>query len=605
MAKNTIRDKYEARAEGLTREIQQCKKLGRWLVTGQLATFLLAILCVAAYTTTAGGNLWLILASVFFVLYVFVRRKDVRNSEKRERLEAAHKVCINEIAYLDGDFSSFCDGEKYVNPNHEYSFDLDVFGRQSLFQRIDRTVTSGGSDWLAQELSRTNLKPQQEINDQKDAIKELAEYEDLRIEFISIGQMEGQKINTGEVMRAVERAKTIELPSFASSNVVFVLATLSVVGFICTLIAAQFDYLPTAVPFQWGLLQLLAMIVFCSRTLHAMNKTVGAISRQMKSYVSLIEIILGSNLTSKDNAGIISKLSSTDENALSSIRQLKNIIDSLDRNGNPLYRIVCDALFLNDFFLIRKFCRWRCRFVIKIDEWIDAVSHFDALVSMATFRYNEPCANDAEIVESDGVVYEAEKMYHPFLGSKAVPNDFCIRDSHYYIVTGANMAGKSTFLRSVGVNYILAMCGMPVFAKRLKVSRFYLFSSMRTTDDLAHGISYFNAELLRLGQLIDAYRKNSPTLIILDEILKGTNSADKLSGSRMFLEAISKLPVTGIIATHDLELSKMSDEHPDRFHNYCFEIELKDDVAYNYKITPGVARNQNATYLLKRLLTRL
>lgn len=605
MAKNTIRDKYEARAEGLTREIQQCKKLGRWLVTGQLATFLLAILCVAAYTTTAGGNLWLILASVFFASYVLVRRKDVRNSEKRERLEAAHKVCINEIAYLDGDFSSFCDGEKYVNPNHEYSFDLDVFGRQSLFQRIDRTVTSGGSDWLARELSRTNLKPQQEINAQRDAIRELAEYEDLRIEFISIGQMEGQKINTEEVMRAVERAKTIELPSFVSSNVVFALATLSVVGFICSLIAAQFDYLPTAVPFQWGLLQLLAMIVFCSRTLRTMNKTVGAINRQMKSYVSLIEIILNSNLTSKDNVEIISKLSSTNENALSSVKQLKTIIDSLDRNGNPLYRIVCDALFLNDFFLVRKFCRWRNRFVIKIDEWIDAVSHFDALVSMATFRYNEPCANDAEIVESDGVVYEAEKMYHPFLGSKAVPNNFSINDSNYYIVTGANMAGKSTFLRSVGVNFILAMCGMPVFAKRLKVSRFYLFSSMRTTDDLAHGISYFNAELLRLEQLIEACRNNSPTLIILDEILKGTNSADKLSGSRMFLEAISKLPVTGIIATHDLELSKMSDERPDRFHNYCFEIELKDDVAYSYKITPGVARNQNATYLLKRLLTRL
>ena len=149
------------------------------------------------------------------------------------------------------------------------------------------------------------------------------------------------------------------------------------------------------------------------------------------------------------------------------------------------------------------------------------------------------------------------------------------------------------------------MCGMPVFAKRLTVSRFYLFSSMRTTDDLAHGISYFNAELLRLEQLIEACRKNSPTLIILDEILKGTNSADKLSGSRMFLEAISELPVTGIIATHDLELSKMADNCPDRFHNYCFEIELKDDVAYSYKITPGVARNQNATYLLKRLLKRL
>ena len=146
------------------------------------------------------------------------------------------------------------------------------------------------------------------------------------------------------------------------------------------------------------------------------------------------------------------------------------------------------------------------------------------------------------------------------------------------------------------------MCGMPVFAKRLRVSTFSLFSSMRTSDDLAHGISYFNAELLRLKYLIATCRENSHTLIILDEILKGTNSADKLSGSRMFLEYISQLPVTGIIATHDLELSKMSDEHPSRFHNYCFEIELTDNVKYSYKITSGVARNQNATYLLKGIL---
>lgn len=164
------------------------------------------------------------------------------------------------------------------------------------------------------------------------------------------------------------------------------------------------------------------------------------------------------------------------------------------------------------------------------------------------------------------------------------------------------MAGKSTFLRSIGVNYILAMCGMPVFAESLRVSVFNLFSSMRTSDDLTHGISYFNAELLRLRQLLDNVRQASHTLIILDEILKGTNSLDKLNGSRMFLEAIAKLPVSGLIATHDLELSKMADEYPARFHNFCFEIKLSDAITYTYKISPGVARNQNATYLLKGIL---
>lgn len=167
------------------------------------------------------------------------------------------------------------------------------------------------------------------------------------------------------------------------------------------------------------------------------------------------------------------------------------------------------------------------------------------------------------------------------------------------------MAGKSTFLRSIGVNYILALCGMPVFASSFKVSVFSLFTSMRTTDDLTHGISYFNAELLRLKQLIDHCKQSTHTLIILDEILKGTNSLDKLNGSRLFLQEISKLPVTGVIATHDLELSKMEDEDPKHFHNYCFEIKLEDKITYSYKITAGVARNQNATYLLKNIISNI
>ena len=202
-------------------------------------------------------------------------------------------------------------------------------------------------------------------------------------------------------------------------------------------------------------------------------------------------------------------------------------------------------------------------------------------------------------------------------------------------------------LRSLGVNYILAMAGMPVFADQLKISRFRLFSSMRTTDDLTHGISYFNAELIRLEELLKFCKESAEgknckesaegknckesaegknckesaegkfckesiagnkeslrTLIILDEILKGTNSLDKLNGSRKFLEAIAKQPVSGIIATHDLELSKMENDASGKFHNYCFEIDLGTDVTYTYKIQKGVARNQNATFLLNKILEK-
>ena len=600
--KSLIYSQYEEKAEILTGEIRHCEKKGRWFVAGQLSAFLLSVMSIAIYATYYAEMVIVVLGVFFALAYIAVRRMDVANGEKLERLKALRAVYFNEVAYLNSDFMAFRDGKKYIDPHHGFSFDMDVFGEQSLFQRINRTVTSGGSDLLAEQLSMAVKKTRQEIENQRDAINELSLDENLRISFIAVGQLRGDVIDTDKVAGVVEKAKSLALPSFASSSMAIAVAVVSVVVFLSSFIAALFDVVPSSVPFQWGLLQLLLMIVLCSRPLHNINKTVGAVSKQMSMYVSLMEIISECHFSAKDNADILSRLSSADGNALRSFKQLKRLMDSLDRNGNPLYRMLCDAFFLNDLFLVRRFAKWKSCYMSRMTEWIDAVSRFDALVSMATFRYNEPCAKEAEIVDADEVVYCAEGICHPFLGSKAVPNDFTITDSHYYIVTGANMAGKSTFLRSIGVNYILAMCGMPVFARQLRVSTFSLFSSMRTSDDLAHGISYFNAELLRLKHLIAACRENSHTLIILDEILKGTNSADKLSGSRMFLEYISQLPVTGIIATHDLELSKMSDEHPSRFHNYCFEIELTDNVTYSYKITPGVARNQNATYLLKGIL---
>ena len=166
------------------------------------------------------------------------------------------------------------------------------------------------------------------------------------------------------------------------------------------------------------------------------------------------------------------------------------------------------------------------------------------------------------------------------------------------------MAGKSTYLRTVGVNYLLALCGLPVFAKQLTVSPASLVTSLRTTDSLVGNESYFFAELKRLKMIIDHLKSGEKLFIILDEILKGTNSLDKLNGSRLFLESISRMPVTGVIATHDLELSRMAESSPDRFHNYCFEIDLGTDVTYTYKIQPGVARNQNATFLLNKILER-
>lgn len=592
------KDIYTERIKTLTDEIHQLNRHNRLVVVLELTAIALAIGCIVAYTIWS-SIIALVVAALFIAAYVAIRWKDSSNSRLSEQKESVRSVYQNEVAYLDGDFSAFPSGEQYVNPHHEFTLDLDIFGPQSLFNRINRTITTGGSDFLAKELAETRVRSIDEIEGRREAIRELSKRESLRTSFLM--QSKGRQINTTAIMEALHEVQQLHVSRLAAHKLTYIAAVGSIIVFYGLLAGAVFGPLSGSLPMLWVLLQITAVYLLFGRTLKRVNQSINIILPRLGTYVSMIMQIVTSDLKSQEGRDIIGKLSADEQDALKSFRLLKGIINDLDQR-NEVWVPISNALYLADYFIVRRFLLWQDRYMMRIEDWIDAVSHFDALVSMATFRYNEPDATDAELVNADEVVYEARGLYHPFLGQQAVRNDFSISDQHYYIVTGANMAGKSTFLRSIGINYVLACCGMPVFADRLRVSLFSLFSSMRTTDDLAHGISYFNAELLRLQQLIETCRQNCHTLIILDEILKGTNSLDKLNGSRLFLQSVSALPITGIIATHDLELSKMEQEYPDSFHNYCFEIQLSDEITYTYRISEGVARNQNATYLLKNIL---
>ena len=594
------RQTYFSQAERLTADIVQRQRRSKYFVAAELLLFAAVVTAVVAYASWSGGWVAVVAGCAAVAAFLWVRQADVDNDEAVKGQEDLRSVYQKELAYLDGDYSGFATGETYVDPHHAFTFDMDVFGEGSLFHRIDRTITSGGSDRLAAELAETRLRTVGEIADRREALAELAGHEALRTRFMACGQR--MRIDTAQVLQALQAVRSTAVPQFAAKPAVYAAAVLVLAAFWGAVVLAFAGVVNGGVLFWWGVAQLYAVLIVCKKPLHIVSKLVGKIHKQLKAYIRLVEMICRSGLTAEEHRGIMSQLTADDADAIQSFGELGDILDALDRRANVLGLVIFDTLFLSDFFLLRRFLRWQSRYLLRIDDWIEAVSHFDALVSMATFRYNEPTATEAHVIESDEIVYEATGLCHPFLGAKAVRNDFSIGTGHYHIVTGANMAGKSTFLRSVGINYILALCGMPVFAERLSVSVFSLFSSMRTTDDLTRGISYFNAELLRLQQLIDTCRRNRRTLIILDEILKGTNSLDKLNGSRLFLESILSLPVAGIIATHDLELSKMEADHPSRFSNYCFEIKLSDEITYTYKITKGVARNQNATHLLKKIL---
>ncbi len=595
-----LRQFYTGQVSALKAEITALRRYNSTFIVAELLAFAAMTGSLVAFTITDLGFWLLLLAAVFVVVYFVLRRVDALRNGRADERERMQKVYQRELSYLDGDYSCFDAGDKYTDPRHAFTYDLDIFGRQSLFQRINRTVTTGGSDYLAALLSRTTVPQKDDILRRREAVGELAENERLRTAFLAHGC--GQQIPTDAIREALQEVRNVHIPRLALSWLSYVCAMAGILMFYGLLLGALFGPLSGSVPFIWAVLQIVAVYFFFGRSLKQVSHCIDVILPPLDTYINMIIGMVETGFKSAELRAIIRQLSVDDQDAVGAFRQLKGIVGNLD-SRNELWVPLSNALYMADYFIVRRYLKWQDRYMMCIDDWIEAVSHFDALVSMATFRYNEQQAVDAEISDADAVEYEAAALYHPFLGAKAVRNDFSITDGHYYIITGANMAGKSTFLRSVGINYVLALCGMPVFAERLRVSLFSLFSSMRTTDDLAHGISYFNAELLRLQQLLQYCRRNKHTLIILDEILKGTNSLDKLNGSRLFLESVSQLPVTGIVATHDLELSKMADKQSDRFHNYCFEIQLSDEITYTYHITEGVARNQNATYLLKHILT--
>ena len=597
----TLNGLYKKRITELVQTISSLRAKSRIFVMAEVLSFAVSIGFVVLFTVLDDASWTLGVALCVLFLYFYIRNLDTKNDRKIADASALKLVYEKEVAYQTGDYTKFDAGERYLQPTHPFTFDLDVFGQGSLFQRINRTISSGGSDYLAESLSgKWESLPTAEllkhIEQRVETIGELAGNEPFLSQFKAQGAE--KPIDTAAVKEAFGSIHALQIPSYFGNPTFRTLLYANLVGFYLSIFLSIGNFVPAFLPLWWGIFNFF-LATFCThKYIKLVNEAISKLKDQVRGYVNMASLIEKQSFT----AAHLCELKANLSGAMASFGQLERILQKIDNRSNEIGIVLFNCFGLLDITIIRHFLRWQRTYEPITDQWIGASSIFDALVSMATFRLNEDKAEEATVVGDNEVSYKARSIYHPFLGEKAVRNNFDIQNHEYYIITGANMAGKSTFLRTLGVNYILAMNGLPVFAEEMRVSVFRLFTNMRTTDDLTHGISYFNAELLRLKQLIASLDPNVPSLIILDEILKGTNSLDKLNGSRLFLEYISERNVTGVIATHDLELSKLEDENPQRFHNYSFEIELGTDVTYTYKIGRGVARNQNATFLLKQIL---
>jgi len=583
---------YKEKMRSLSDREKKLRRRGRGYVYARLAAFVLAVWLVwCHFSGMVPAALWL--AAACSAVYVAVCVADHRLRLRIDRLRRMSKVCADELACLGGDFSPFADGAEYVDTAHDYSYDLDIFGPGSLFNRLCRTVTRSGADRLAYMLAHP-AGSRETITGRRDAIAELAGMTDWRIRFISNRRITGRGITCRrEADCGTFRRIIINSPL---PWVTRALAALS-------LVLGVLGMLP------WGcFFMVFAVQLFLGGCLSGvMRKTVSDVERlhrECTKYLSVLGDIRSAAVSSALLVRVKAALFGGGPDSSEAFRSLEQILKMSDWRNNVIIYILFNGTVLFDALLVRRLDRWNSMYAGRMGQWIKCVAEVDALVSLATYACNNPGNTPAEILPEDSdVVIDAADVYHPFLpAGKAVANSFTLRKNSAAIITGANMAGKSTFLRTLGVAYVLACCGVPVCARSFRFSIVSLFSGMRTADDLAAGISYFKAEIMRLRRLVRHVRSHAFTFVILDEILKGTNSRDKLNGSVFFLREMMRHPVAAVIATHDIELARLETEAPGVYRNYCFEIERGTDISYTYRLHEGVVRNLNASYLLARMM---
>ena len=595
----------EQRNTLLQQQLTRLRHKSQWFTVAQIGMFLAALGMVACAVTYQPKSLYALLAAVLFVGYLLIRRTDGRNSRNIERQQRLIAAYMREISYFKGDYSCFDEGKDYIDASHPFSFDLDLFGKDSLFQRICRTVTVGGRDLLAQWLTKETVDGNRKdfiegIGQRRNAVEELARHDDFLMNIKASGQQsdkaEERLLRTDWLANALTAAHALELPKRCSPRWLQAMRVVLLTGFYLTIIATLTGSVSVILPITWGTLHLLFATIFPGNSVRRIMVTLQNIHTLSEGLDRIIRFTLAEEFHEEVNRTLQASL----QQQAASLAEMEQILQDIDNRNNEAGILLFNVFALIDLNIVRRFKLWQ-QSSADFEALIRSVSMLDALVSLASYRQNEPATTWPTFVDTPSMVFEGKGLRHPFLGMKAVANDAMLQDRNFYIITGANMAGKSTYLRTVGISWVMAMAGLPVYAERLTLSPCRLFTGMRTSDDLTHGISYFNAELLRLKQRIGVL-DDTPTLVILDEILRGTNSKDKLHGSQIFLEYLSRHNVTAIIATHDLELSQMAEDHGDRFHNYCFEISIGEQVSYDYRITPGIAKNQNATYLLKKMI---
>lgn len=590
-----LKEVYLAREEKYKKLAERERRLlTRYSVT-RLILFLLVIIGTILLWSVSvlAAVIVAVAGTVLFIRAVILYERAEGQAKYYSLFEEINR---NEAAAMEGDWSAFNQGDSYIDPAHDFTHDIDLFGRRSLFNYLDRTVTEQGSSLLAGWFSNP-LVIAGSITRRQEAIAGLANDLEWRQQFMAMGRIEGITVNN-----QVNLVEWIGQSPFFKNRMI---ASGALMLFPFLALTALALVLFSVISFSFFILLFLVNLLVLSMLLKRINELHSLLSgrhRQLKSLGRLAQHVGMLNTNSDYIKDIQERLAGKKTDASEAVLALSGIIKSFDMRLNMIAGVLLNGLFLWDYIQVLRLERWRESVKNSMEDWFMALSEIDALISLANHAFNNP-----EYVYPDRVtgipVLEAKNLGHPLIDpEKRVVNDFTVtEEGEIFIITGANMAGKSTFLRTVAVNMLLAMSGAPVCATRYIFTPLTIFSSMRTSDSLSENESYFYAELKRLKSLKEKIESGSKILFLLDEILKGTNSKDKSEGSWSFIEKIISLGGTGIIATHDTSLGKLAEKYPAKIRNRCFEIEIRgESILFDYLLRDGITTRMNAGILMRQ-----
>lgn len=553
-----------------------------------------------------------IACAALFILFIniYYRWKDDRRLEEKLVF-----VYTNELQLLTGKPNQFPDGAAFLDAEN-YLDDLDIFGRGSLFHKLNRTTTVKGRNVLASRL-RDSLTDPGAITREQSALRVLAVQDHLRQLITAHGLLNDGKeedIDPGNIREWLREPPILYKHPLRQAGIYLLIA------FNCFGIG----YFFASNNYTFALAG-----AFLSRLILAVaGKYVARQHQQIDHKKALLDQYAGilaafESIQPQDSA-LLAGLHDQTTNARQAFRRLAGISNFFDYRTNGLVNLWLNTFFLFDLHAALRLERWKAASQAAFPGWLEAIATIERLNSLATFAYNNPdyvypVPMDAQVAprsagqrSGSGVpepqaaeralFIEATRIAHPLIpAERRIANDFIIgRDEKLILITGSNMSGKTTFLRTLGVNLLMAQCGLPVCAKTFRFTPLEILTSLRIDDSLLDQTSYFMAELKKLQRIIHRLQAGASALVLIDEILRGTNSEDKTFGSEHFIRRLLHYHCLALFATHDLTLGAL--ERPGSITNYCFESIIEnDELHFNYQLQRGIARNRNASFLMKKM----